>query len=189
MSHKIEELEALLGPAVADLGLELLGIEYAPSSHRSVLRLYIDVEGRHVAVEDCESVSREVSALLDVHDPVQGNYVLEVSSPGFDRPLFKPAHFQRFLGERAKITLHLPQDGRRRFAARLIELDGDTLVVEQDGQNWRIALDNIAKARLVPDYAALGAAPAPAGTEDAPEPSPYDEVEGAPRPRPGRGRG
>jgi ribosome maturation factor RimP len=189
MSQKIEELEALLSPAVEALGLELLGIEYAPSSHRSVLRLYIDVEGRYIAVEDCEAVSREVSALLDVNDPIQGNYVLEVSSPGFDRPLFKPAHFQRFIGQQAKISLHLPQDGRRRFTATLRGVEGDRILIEQDGQEYSLAHDNIAKARLVPDYAALGAGAAatPEGASADPEASIYDDPEARPR-RPGRGR-
>jgi len=188
MSQINEELEALLAPAVEALGLELLGIEYAPSSHRSVLRLYIDVEGRHVAVEDCEAVSREVSALLDVNDPIQGNYVLEVSSPGFDRPLFKPVHFERFLGHAAKISLHLPQEGRRRFTATLRSVEGAEIVIEQDGVQYRLAHDNIAKARLVPDYSSLGQAVVAPDAGDQPEPSVYDDPDPAPR-RPGRGRG
>lgn len=191
MSQSNLELEALMGPAVAALGLELLGIEYAPSSHRSVLRLYIDAQDRHVTLEDCESVSREVSALLDVDDPIQGNYVLEVSSPGFDRPLFKPAHFERFLGQQAKIALSLPQDGRRRFACVLRAVEGDLLLVEQDGREFRLAFDNISKARLVPDYSALGqpATAAAGAAEEVDEASIYDDPDAKPTPkRPGRGR-
>lgn len=188
MSQTTLELEALMSPAVQALGLELLGIEYAPSSHRSVLRLYIDVEGRHVTLDDCAAVSREVGALLDVDDPIQGNYVLEVSSPGFDRPLFKPEHFQRFLGQQAKIALHLPQDGRRRFTCRLVSVEGDLITVEQDGKEFRLAHDNIAKARLMPDYSALGQMDA-AAQDDAPEASIYDDPDVKPAPRrPGRGR-
>lgn len=189
MSQTNLELEALMGPAIESLGLELLGIEYAPSSHRSVLRLYIDAQDRYVTLEDCEAVSREVSAQLDVNDPIQGNYVLEVSSPGFDRPLFKPSHFERFLGQQAKITLHLPQDGRRRFTCVLRAVDGDTIVVEQDGKEFRLAHDNIAKARLVPDYSALGQQSDAAADADAPEASIYDDPDAKPAPRrPGRGR-
>lgn len=189
MSQTNLELEALMGPAIESLGLELLGIEYAPSSHRSVLRLYIDAQDRYVTLEDCEAVSREVSAQLDVNDPIQGNYVLEVSSPGFDRPLFKPSHFERFLGQQAKITLHLPQDGRRRFTCALRAVDGDTIVVEQDGKEFRLAHDNIAKARLVPDYSALGQPSETAADADAPEASIYDDPDAKPAPRrPGRGR-
>lgn len=188
MSQKSQELEELFAPAVNDLGLDLLGIEYAPSSHRSVLRIYIDAAGRHVTLEDCEAVSREISAQLDVNDPIQGNYVLEVSSPGFDRPLFKPAHFERFLGQQAKISLHLPQDGRRRFTAVLRAVEGETIEIEQDGMSFRIAHDNIAKARLVPDYSSLGqSADAPAVEAD--EASIYDDPDAKPAPRrPGRGR-
>jgi ribosome maturation factor RimP len=191
MSQSNHELEALMAPAVEALGLELLGIEYAPSSHRSVLRLYIDAEGRHVTLEDCESVSREVSALLDVDDPIQGNYVLEVSSPGFDRPLFKPSHFKRFLGQQAKIALSLPQDGRRRFSCVLRAVDSDAVLVEQEGREFRLAFGNISKARLVPDYSALGQAHSAGASdaEDVEEASIYDDpdVKTAPK-RPGRGR-
>jgi ribosome maturation factor RimP len=189
MSQKNQELEALLNPAVEALGLELLGIEYAPSSHRSVLRLYIDVADRHVGVEDCEAVSREVSALLDVNDPIQGNYVLEVSSPGFDRPLFTPAHFERFIGSPVKISLHLPQDGRRRFSATILGVDADQIRIEQEGKEYSLVHDNIAKARLVPDYSVIGQGKADPAAEDAAEPSLYDDPD-APTPRrPGRGRG
>lgn len=156
MSQKLKEIEALLAPLIAELDLELLGVEYAPSSHRSLLRLYIDAAERHVTVDDCALVSREVSALLDVNDPIDGQYVLEVSSPGFDRPLFKLAHFERYVGEKAKITLHLPLEGRRRFTAEIVKVDAHSVVVRQDGVDFDLALENIQKARLVPDYSRLG---------------------------------
>ncbi len=189
MSQKIQELEALCSPAVVDLGLELLGIEYAPSSHRSVLRIYIDAEGRHVTLDDCTAVSREVSALLDVNDPIQGNYVLEVSSPGFDRPLFKPAHFERFIGQQAKIALHLPQEGRRRFSAAIRGVEGAEVLVEQDGKIFRLSHDNIAKARLVPDYSVIGQGEGVEVDAEQVEASIYDDPDAKPAPRrPGRGR-
>lgn len=191
MSQKITELEALLGPAIEALGLELLGLEYAPSSHRSVLRIYLDVEGRYITLEDCEAASREVSALLDVNDPIQGNYALEVSSPGFDRPLFKLAHFEKYLGSQVKIALHLPQDGRRRFSATITGVRDERILIEQDGREYSLAIDNIAKARLVPDYSSLGqaAAPAEGEGEDVPESSIYEDPDAAgPKRRPGRGR-
>ncbi|GGK04424.1 ribosome maturation factor RimP [Luteimonas terricola] len=182
MADKSTDIAGLLSPTVASLGLELLGIEYLPSSDGALLRLYIDrpgadpaAEGQGVGIEDCEAVSREVSAQLDVEDPISGNYTLEVSSPGVDRLLFTPAHFERFLGEQAKVVLKLPQDGRRRLTGRIAAVEGGTLTFEVDGQPFAVAADNVDKARLVPDWVALGYGPAKdASGRDA---------------RPGKGRG
>lgn len=160
MTGKTEELIELLAPIVASMGLELLGIEFAPTSGSALLRLYIDVEGRHVGIEDCEAVSREVSAQLDVEDPISGNYTLEVSSPGLDRPLFGAAQFARFAGESAKVTLKLPQDGRRRLQGAILRVDGGTVVFALDNAEFAVDAGNIDKARLVPDWVALGLAPA-----------------------------
>ena len=137
------------------MGLELLGAEYLPSPGGAVLRLYIDVPQaesaeRNVGIEDCESVSREVSAQLDVEDPISGNYTLEVSSPGIDRPLFAPSHFERFIGQSAKVGLKLPQDGRRRLQGRIDRVEGDSIVFDVDGNPFEVAFDNIDKAKLVP---------------------------------------
>lgn len=155
-----EELSQLLEPAIADLGLELVGIEFSPNSGSSLLRVYIDEPERGITIDDCERASREISALLDVNDPVAGRYTLEVSSPGLERPLFTPAHFERFAGEQVRINVNLPIDGRRRFQGRIDAVDAERVTIEQDGAPMQIAHANIAKARLVPDYAALGLAPA-----------------------------
>jgi ribosome maturation factor RimP len=174
MTDKATEITALLAPTVQSLGLELLGAEYLPSPGGAVLRLYIDKPGtdgpggatplgsepRTVGIEDCEAVSREVSAQLDVADPISGNYTLEVSSPGVDRPLFTPAQFAQFIGQDAKATLKLPQDGRRRLQGRIVAVEGGDITFEVDGQPFAVAFDNIDKARLVPDWVALGLAPA-----------------------------
>ena len=165
VTDKATQLSALLAPTVESLGVELLGIEYLPSPGGALLRLYLDVpaaeaEARHVTIEDCEAVSREVSARLDVEDPISGNYTLEVSSPGVDRPLFAPAQFARFVGEKAKVGLKLPQDGRRRLTGTITAVDGGSIVFDIDGQPLAFAFDIIDKARLVPDWAALGLAPA-----------------------------
>jgi ribosome maturation factor RimP len=143
----------------------LLGIEYLPAPGGATVRLYIDVpqveaDSRSVGIEDCEAVSREVSAQLDVADPISGNYTLEVSSPGLERPLFGAAHFSRFAGETAKVALKLPQDGRRRLQGTILRVDGDEVAFDVDGNEIVVAVDNIDKARLVPDWAALGLAPA-----------------------------
>jgi ribosome maturation factor RimP len=155
-----QELHALLAPLIADLGLELVGIEFSPGPGGSLLRVYIDAPERPVAIEDCERASREISALLDVNDPVAGRYTLEVSSPGLDRPLFTPEHFARFVGQAVKINVNLPLEGRRRFHGTIKEIEGDRIVIEQDGTMLTIVHANIAKARLAPDYAALGLAAA-----------------------------
>lgn len=165
MTDKANEIAALLAPTVASLGLELLGAEYLPSPGGAMLRLYIDVpagpageggEARAVTIEDCEAVSREVSAQLDVEDPISSHYTLEVSSPGIDRPLFGAGQFARFIGESAKVALRLPQDGRRRLQGGIVRVEGDEITFDVDGNEFTVRADNIEKARLVPDWAALG---------------------------------
>lgn len=162
---KAGEIAALLAPTVRALGLELLGAEYLPAPGGAVLRLYIDVPEaeageRNVGIEDCERASREVSAQLDVEDPISGHYTLEVSSPGLERPLFGAAQFARFAGEAAKVALKLPQDGRRRLQGRILRVVGEQVAFDVDGNELVVAVDNIDKARLVPDWVALGLAPA-----------------------------
>ena len=169
MNAKTNEITALLAPTIEALGLVLLGMEYLPAPGGALLRLYIDMpEGaeRPVGIEDCEAVSREVSAQLDVADPISGHYTLEVSSPGVDRPLFTPAQFARFAGEEAKVGLKLPQDGRRKLQGRILRVEGDDIVLQLDGAEFVVAIDNIDKARLVPDWAALGMAPRKPGKKN-----------------------
>lgn len=180
MADKAADIANLLSPTIQSLGLELLGVEYLPSPGGAVLRLYIDVPAgaqgddgapRMVGIEDCESVSREVSAQLDVEDPISGHYTLEVSSPGVDRPLFTPAQFARFLGEDAKVVLQLPMDGRRRFQGRIVAVEGDRIDFDIEArpapQRVSVTFDNIEKARLVPDWVALGYAPTKPGKKPA----------------------
>ncbi|KFN49773.1 ribosome maturation factor RimP [Arenimonas composti] len=161
MSAKASEISEMLAPTVAALGLELLGVELASSGNDAVLRLYIDAPGRPVDIDDCERVSREVSAQLDVEDPISTQYTLEVSSPGIDRPLFTPEQFGRWIGEEVKLTLRLAQDGRRRFTARITAVEGDDILLAHTAGDMRVAHANIEKARLVPDLVALGLAPQP----------------------------
>jgi len=147
-----EELTQLLAPVIADLGLECVGVEYSPSHGNSLVRVYIEAADRPVTVDDCEVVSRQVSASLDVHDPIEGRYTLEVSSPGLDRPLYTPEQFARFIGETAKLEVNLPIEGRRRFQGPIRAVEGATILMEQDGVVVRIARDNVHKAKLVPDF-------------------------------------
>src|SRR5579872_6702263 len=142
-----ETLLKLLEPAIEALGYELVELEFPPH----LLRIYIDREGG-VTVDDCEVVSRQVSAVLDVEDPIPGAYTLEVSSPGLDRPLRKEADFARFAGERAKVELALPKDGRRRFTGTLKGCEAGEVLIEVDGVDHRLPLADIDKARLVPEF-------------------------------------
>ncbi len=141
----------LLEPTVESLGYELVDVIYRPGKG-GLLRLYIDKESGEITLEDCEAVSRQVSAVLDVEDPMPGQYTLEVSSPGFDRPLRKREHFERFIGSEAKLTLHTSLEGRRKFRGVLSELVDNDVIMRVDGEDFRISLQAIEQARLVPEY-------------------------------------
>ncbi|HEX4647665.1 MAG TPA: ribosome maturation factor RimP [Steroidobacteraceae bacterium] len=142
-----ERLCALLEPLLGRLGYELIELEYAPGTARALLRLYIDREGG-VGLDDCERVSREVSSLLEVEDPIPSAYTLEVSSPGFDRLLRKPAHFGRFLGSRVFVELKEPRAGRRRYTGTLLTVDEGGIALEVDRERVAMTFAEIGKARL-----------------------------------------
>jgi ribosome maturation factor RimP len=148
-------LMRLLGPPIEASGFELVDVEFARAGRGGVLRIFIDCRSADgspgITVDDCASVSHVVSEVLDTHDPIKGQYTLEVSSPGFDRVLRTRAHFERFVGERVFAELKLPIEGRRRFAGLLKAVSGDTIVVEVDGQVHNLPLDRIQKARLRPE--------------------------------------
>ena len=146
-----ERLNELLQPLVEDLGYEFVGLEYNSNPKHAVLRIYIDSE-EGVGIEDCETVSREAAALLDVEDPIRSHYNLEISSPGLDRPLFTTAHYLDFIGQVAQVNLFAPQDGRRKFSGPIKGADEQAVTISQDGEDVTLRLDNIAKAKLVPDY-------------------------------------
>jgi ribosome maturation factor RimP len=147
----VQKLNELLQPLVKDLGYEFVGLEYNSNPKHSVLRIYIDHENG-VGIEDCETVSRETAALLDVKDPIRSHYNLEVSSPGLDRPLFTPAHFSEFTGHEAQINLFAPLDGRRKFSGLILGADETSVRIDQDGSEVTLNFGNIAKAKLIPDY-------------------------------------
>ena len=151
VTQAAKQLQQLLEPGVSALGYELLGIEHLAQGRHSLLRLYIDSPDG-ITVEDCERVSHQVSGVLEVEDPVKGQYTLEVSSPGLDRPLFKPEHYARFVGEVVALRLARPLGDRRRFKGRLLALRDDAVVIEQDGAEVVIPLDDIDKAHLVPQW-------------------------------------
>jgi ribosome maturation factor RimP len=143
-----DRLLELLEPAVAAMGFELADLD-AHFGGRGLLRLYIDREGG-VTLDDCQRVSEQVGAFLDVEDPLPSSYVLEVSSPGFDRRLRTLAHFERFSGEQAKVELRDAIDGRRRFTGRLAGVEGSTVLLEVEGELTRLPFGDIAEARLAP---------------------------------------
>jgi ribosome maturation factor RimP len=144
-----ERLIALIEPLASRLGYELVELEYSAGRASAVVRLFIDrPEG--VGLDDCERMSREVSALLDVEDPIPTAYTLEVSSPGFDRVLRTQAHFVRFVGSRVFVELKAPRDGRRRYTGTLLSVDDSGIALEIDRQKVLVGFAEIGKARLAP---------------------------------------
>jgi len=144
-----DELLKLLEPTIERLGFELADLELKTGGRDGFLRLFIDkTDG--IDIVDCENVSREVSAILDVEDPLQANYTLEVSSPGLDRTLTKPAHFQRFMGQDVRVKLRFPLAGRRNFRGALRSADEENIEIVVDGESHSLALATIESARLIP---------------------------------------
>jgi len=144
-------LRDLLLPTVEGLGYELLGVEFFPAGASSVLRVYIDAD-EGIDVDDCSKVSRQVSAVMDVEDPIAGQYTLEVSSPGLDRPLFSLEQFQRFIGHPVKMELRAIHEGRRRLRGTIKSVVDDCVaVLDDDGTTYTVAVAIIAKANLVPE--------------------------------------
>ncbi len=150
----VKRLTNMLQPLVEDLGYEFVGLEYTGQSKNAVLRIYLDHK-QGIDLDDCGRVSGEVAALLDVEDPISGQYNLEVSSPGLDRPLFTLEQCARFAGEQVQMTVFAPVEGRRKFKGRILSVTGDILNIDQDGAEIALDFSNIAKARLVPDYDSL----------------------------------
>ncbi len=142
-----ERLIALIEPLVGRLGYELVELEHTSGRGSAVVRLFIDSPGG-VGLEDCERVSRDVAALLDVEDPIPTAYTLEVSSPGFDRVLRTQAHFARFIGSRVFVELSAPREGRRRYTGKLLSADEAGIALEVDGQRVAVSFAEIGKARL-----------------------------------------
>ena len=149
-----DALLTLLEPEVEGLGYELVELEFAAHRGGGLLRLYIDrpasTPEQGITVEDCETVSRHVSALLDARDPIRGEYTLEVSSPGFDRPLRLARHYVAACGARVKVELSVPVNGRRRFTGVLEEAADGRLRLNVDGQPVELKLADVHRARLAP---------------------------------------
>ena len=142
------QLENIVIPVVIGLGYELWGIEYMSQGRHSVLRIYIESE-KGIFLEDCERVSRQLSAVLDVEEPISGHYNLEVSSPGLDRPLFNSKQYQSYLGKRVQIRTRKPIDGRRRFVGTLQEATDESLTLDVEGSVITVSLAEVDKGNLV----------------------------------------
>ncbi len=151
MATKQEQLESLIAPVVAGLGFDLWGIEYMSQGRHTVLRVFIDAD-KGVFIEDCAAVSRQLGSVFDVEDPIAGEYNLEVSSPGMDRPLFRLEHYQAHVGQQVQLKLRVPFEGRRKFNGLLKGVEGDEVVVQVDNQEYLLPIDSIDKANIVPQF-------------------------------------
>ncbi len=151
MTRKERELEVLLAPSVTALGLRIWGIEFQGQGRHAMLRIYIDSDAG-VTVEDCERASKQIGSVLDVESPTNADYTLEVSSPGLDRLLFKPEQYAESVGEILDVRLSFPFEGRRRFVGRLNGMERDEIAVQVDEDEVVIPLENVQRARIVPQF-------------------------------------
>ncbi len=145
------QLTEMLEAPVAATGYELVGLEFVRAGEHSTLRIYIDHENG-ITVDACAEVSHQVSAVLDVEDPITVAYNLEVSSPGLERPLFKAAHYEQFIGHEVSMVLKMAVANRRKWKGIIHAVEGETVNVIADGQEEYFALSNIAKANLIPKF-------------------------------------
>ena len=151
MTSKLEQLQDILTPVIEALGYECWGIEYISQGRHSVLRIYIDHENG-ILIEDCETVSRQLSAVMDVEDPISSEYTLEVSSPGMDRPLFTLPQFAAFVGEQVKIRLRSAVEERRNFQGLIRSVEDQDVVVQMGEFEYLSPIDLIEKANILPNF-------------------------------------
>ena len=146
------KLKQLLQPVVEALGCELWGLELQAGGKTKLLRIFIDRAEEGVGIEDCERVSRQSSAVLDVEDVINGEYILEVSSPGMDRPLYELSQYEQYIGEDISLRLRFPYEGRRNFKGRLTGVDGDEIIVVATDHEFLFQVEGIEKANVVPRF-------------------------------------
>jgi ribosome maturation factor RimP len=145
-------LRQLLQPVVEALGCELWGVDLQTGAKTKLLRIYIDKDNDLVGIEDCERVSRQASSILDVEDAINGEYVLEVSSPGMDRPLYEIGQYEKYVGEDISLRLRFPYEGRRNFKGRLTGVDGDEIILVVTDHEYLFPVEGIEKANVVPRF-------------------------------------
>jgi len=149
---RVQDLTALFEPVIQSMGYELVGIEFQGSTQHGTLRVYIDHENG-IGVDDCAAISRQVSAILDVEEPIQQAYDLEVSSPGINRPLFKVRDYEQFSGHCARIKMAVPLDGRKNFKGVLQGVtDSKSVQIMVDNEDYELPISDIAKANLVGEF-------------------------------------
>jgi ribosome maturation factor RimP len=144
-----DQLIELIQPVVEAMGCELWGIEQLSMGRHSTIKIYIDAE-KGIDIEDCAKISRQVSSLLDVEDPVNGEYTLEVSSPGLDRRLFKIDHYAAFIGSEVRIRLKRPYEGRRKYSGQLRGIEGDEIILGYQDEEIMFPFEEIERANVVP---------------------------------------
>jgi ribosome maturation factor RimP len=150
LTAKHKDLDDIFQPVVEGMGFEYVGCELMGQGRHSLLRVYIDSpESKGVNIDECAKVSRQLSAVLDVEDPIKGQYQLEISSPGLERPLFTLEHYQRFVGSKVKVRLIAPIDGQKNFVGYLKSVDESMLVVHENEKDISIPLQAIFKTNLV----------------------------------------
>ena len=149
MSNNLAAIAQMIRPTVEALGVDLWGVDHIGQGRSSVLRVYIDKGDDGITIDDCVKVSRQISGILDVEEPIAGEYTLEVSSPGMDRPLFELAHFARFVGSVANVRLRSPLDGRRKFKGVIQRAEADSVCLVVDEKEVSFPFSSIDKANLV----------------------------------------
>ena len=149
MAVSRETLISLIEPVAEAMDLELWGVEYFARGKVSMLRIYIDRDGG-IGIDHCEQLSRQLSSVLDVEDPILGEYTLEVSSPGLDRPLYSLAHYQKYIGETIDLKLRFPFEERRKFNGKLQAVASGDIVLIVDDHEYLFPFEGIEKARVVP---------------------------------------
>ncbi|AMO70262.1 ribosome maturation protein RimP [gamma proteobacterium BDW918] len=151
MSGKTVKIEELIRPGVEALGYELWGLDHQSQGRHTLLRVYIDSENG-IGVDDCAKVSHQISGVLDVEDPIAGEYNLEVSSPGMDRPLYTLEQYAQYIGSDISVRLRIPFEGRRKFLGRLTGIEDGDVVLTAEEHEYLLPFDQIDKANVVPRF-------------------------------------
>lgn len=149
---KVDELKVMLDPVITGMGFLFWGVDYSARGKHSLLRVYIDHEDG-ITVDQCAEVSRQISAVMDVEDPIAHNYTLEVSSPGMDRPLFTLEQFAAYVGEWVEVRLRAPFEGRRKFKGVLTAIEDQDICVTVDGSDYLLPVESIERANIIPNFA------------------------------------